>query len=1272
MPDNNSGSLITFLLRIILMVCIGLGSKAAIAGKPAAPDIQKSSRRNTLKPRFENLSLKDGLSHPTVFCILRDKRGFMWFGTQNGLNKFNGYDFKTYIHSPNEPESISHNLVRTLCEDSQGWLWVGTAGGGLNRFNRETQHFIKYRFTPEDSHGLSSDFIGDLYEDELGSLWIGTLGGGLARYDRGNNRFIRYFEKQTGYQPGLLKMIDSLNTTDRVISAIDQVEDNQEFKREFIIEDAGQYLVVCQGEILQRTPFDFGWIEKDQQIWQMTDAGSRHAGGDTKNRMQAEIITLDPGQYHLCYKTDDSHAFSTWNTLPPSNSRFWGIRIIKLSIDELEFITSHSQPYQEKSISNNYINCIYQDPENPDVLWIGTSGGLNRFNRKDETFHAYTAFADRFGKGVLTRNLVRCVIRDHEGILWIGLGGGGISRMETGADPEEAEFTNYLPDPDDREGFSYNDVTTLYEDTQHNLWVGTDGGGLLQFDREAEVFIPYRTIPGDPFSISDNYIRSVYEDSSGLLWIATMGAGIDKMHHYGKYLEHYQNNPDDINSLSHNRVLTMYTDHRGNIWIGTDGRGLDCFNPEDKTFRHFFNRPDNPYTLSSNYIPSICESPSGQMWVGTWGAGLNRLDVKTGRCERYVPRHGDPGSISGWIVLNLLVDRSNVLWVGTEKGLDRCDLNNKEGDELIFESVTEEDGIPLPPDAVAIWDISQDSQDMIWISTGSKLIRFNPNGDLSDEQNWVCYQHDPDDPGSLQGNIFSFIYQDKAETFWIGTGQSGINRVILSGGTGAQLADYRLDVAHYTERDGLPSNRITAILSDEEGDLYIGTRKGLAKMNRRTQRFSVYEMKDGIEGHIFNSACCKGEKGELYFGGINGFNVIYPERIEENSRIPPVVLTSLSQGGKKIKLDKSAEYIKEVVFKWPANYFDFEFAALNYVETTKNQYAYMLEGFDQNWNYTGTRRFGKYTNLPTGTYILKVKGSNNNGIWNEEGTTLTVTLKPPFWNTWWFKALSLILLTGLVLSLYKRRLGIVQMKTELQAAHDAQMSIMPQTDPQIPGLDISGRCIPANEVGGDFFDYLWLNEEKSRFGIVIGDVSCKAMSAAMTAVMVSGIINSEARRYNAVGNILTHVNKTVFSKTDRQTFIALCLASFDIRKKELLITNAGLNEPLLLSAGNVKIIEGTEPKYPLGAVEDTNYQETRIPLNKGDVILLFSDGIPDARDQSGRFLGTEDLIAFVQKTPFMDLTAKQIKSDIFGKIGHFTRSVPPFDDMTLVVVKVTA
>jgi len=827
---------------------------------------QQHVRDNDIK--FERISLERGLSGSTVFCILQDTRGFMWFGTHDGLNKYDGYSFTVYRHDPENPHSLGDNTVWSVYEDQSGVLWVGTGGGGLDRFDRGNEQFTHYKNDPNDPHSLSNNNVRSVYKDQLGVLWIGTEDG-LNKFDQENGQFTRY--RNDPNDPYSLSHNSVLS----------------------IYQDRAGVL----------------WI------------GTNGGGLDRFDRENERFI-------HYQASPDDPHSLG-------------GI---------------HEGSVDPHSLSHNVVTSIYEDQAG--VLWIGTWGGLDKLDRETEQFTHYQA--DPNDPHSLSHNYVLSVYEDQSGTLWVGTGGGGLDRF----DRESERFIHYQNDPDDPHSLSNNRVWSIYQDQSGVLWIGTGGGGLDKFDRQMEKFTHYQTDPNDPYSLSHNAVTSIYKDQSGVLWVGTGGGGLDRFDHKTKRFTHYQNDPNDPHSLSHNTVTSIYQDQAGVLWIGTFG-GLDKFDRKSGRFVHYQNDPDDPHSLSSNGVRSVYEDQSGVLWVGT-GRGLDRFDRETAKFTHYQNDPNDPHSLSHNNVMAIHQDQSGVLWIGTfGGGLDEFDRENEQ---------------------------------------------------------FIHYQNDPNDPSSLSDNNIASIYQDRAGVLWVGTLGGGLNKFDRETKT---FAHYR-----YREKNGLPNDMVYGILEDDQGYLWLSTNNGLSKFNPHTETFKNYDVRDGLQSNEFTGgACYKSSSGEMFFGGINGFNAFYPDSIRDNPYIPPVVLTLLQQGGEGVDLDQAVESVTKVTLNWPDNFFDFEFAALCYTQPEENQYAYMLEGFDKDWNYVGTRRFGRYTNLPGETYTLRIKGSNNDGVWNEEGVSVTITIVPPFWETWWFRGVVALVLVGSVVGGYRLRVKSIEART---------------------------------------------------------------------------------------------------------------------------------------------------------------------------------------------------------------------------------------------------
>jgi len=1116
--------------------------------------------------KFKHITIDDGLSQNTINSMLQDKQGFLWFGTQDGLNKYDGYKIKIYKHDPDDSNSLSSSTIDFLYEDRYGDLWITTAGG-LNRFNPATETFFRYDSDPENPESTMSDKIGKLYEDRDGVLWVATAGG-LNKYDRENDSFIRYFVNSDKPESG-----------------------------------ANTILSLCE---------DASGI-----FWVGTAEG-----------------------LYLFNRTNEN------------------------------FIRYKSGTDKRGNLSGDYIFSVFEDRNG--VLWFGTENGLFKFDKQNENFIRYDTGID--STGGFSAYTVRSIYEDKSGYLWLR-SRQGVYRF----DKARERFEYFYHNPDDPNSLSSGAVNHVFEDKNGTIWIGTWGGGINKFvpgDRNGQKhsFVRYRYNPNNPYGLSNDQIGDILEDRSGVIWIGTFTGGLNKFDAGSIKFDHFKEIPNSDNCLRGKVVWSILEDKTGILWIGTEGGGLNKFDRSTNTYTHYLHDPFDFTSLSHNTVMSLYEDRSGVLWIGTNGGGLNRLvpgETKNAPpiFAKYQFNPADSTTIGGNAVVSLCEDREGVLWTGTfGGGLSKIIQDSSKKFIRYRNNPVDENSISHN----VVVSIFEDSSGDLWIGTfGGGLNKYDRDND-----SFIRYQNVPGDTTSLSNDRVLSIHESliNPDILWIGTMGGGLNRF-----------DKRSETFRYfREKHGLPNDVIYGILEDNSGDLWLSTNRGIAEFNQKTFEVKKYDESDGLQSNEFSQfAYYKSRDGEMFFGGINGFNSFFPDSVKNNQCIPPVVITDFKLFNESVPvgemsdgrtiLNKSISATDEIDLTHKDNTFTIEFAALNYASSDKNNYAYKLDGFDKGWYYVGTRRFASYTGLSPGNYTFRVKASNNDGVWNEEGTSVGIIIKPPMWGTWWFRITAVFVIAVLCIAGYRIRTKYLfqqtRIETELQAAHDAQMSIMPQEDPVIDGFDISGTCIPASEVGGDFFDYLWLDKDKTRFGIVIGDVSGKAMKAAMTAVMTSGMIYLKAGEAKSIREIVSRVNRSLYSKIDRTMFTALCLASFDSASHELNFTNAGLNEPLLITKGSAEYLEGNGPKFPLGIKENTRYKEQKVSVNTGDVVIFFSDGIPEAQNPEKEFYGYDRLKKLAENLDTASLTALEIKKKIIEDVRIFSRKAHQYDDMAVVVIK---
>ncbi|MBL6964720.1 MAG: histidine kinase [Bacteroidetes bacterium] len=740
------------------------------------------------------------------------------------------------------------------------------------------------------------------------------------------------------------------------------------------------------------------------------------------------------------------------------------------------------------SLGNDQIWCLAKD--RPGNLWIGTlGGGLFRMSREKEgqpVFQQYNNNPE--DQNSLSHDRVRTIFEDSSGILWIGTSGGGLNKFN----PVTETFTRYLHDPDNHRSISNNHVWGVVEGPSGDLWIGTYGGGLNKFDRNKEQFTRYTHNPKDPASISSNMILSIVKDPDdpGTIWIGTWGGGLNKFDMNQESSIHFKHAPADPTSINSDNLVTLYADNTGLMWVGTIGAGINKF-VKRNPFAHVKNDPENSLSLSNNSVGPIYEDREGTLWVGTDGGGLNKYEKEKGGFICYRSNPSDPYSIADDIIIEIDEDKDGSLWIGTNKGLSLLTHQNR--NKGIFTNFQHDPENPNSLSNNSTGEVLPDQSGQLWIGTGGGGL-----DKLDVQTNQIThYTHDPENQHSISNNTIATLFEDRSRTLWIGTRGGGLNKLVLNtkgdkkalftcykhnpedsssigfnnivciyedqsnnlwiGTGGGGLSRYnRLtnSFTTYTVKDGLPNNVIYGILEDDHHNLWLSTNKGLSKFNPQQNTFTNYDVSHGLQSNEFNeSAYFKSSTGKMYFGGINGFNSFFPDSVKANLHIPPVVLTSFKKFDKEVEFDAALTEIEKFEIPYRDNFFSFEFAALDYYDPARNQYAYQLEGFDKGWINSGTRRYASYTNLDGGNYVFRVKASNNDGVWNEAGRSFNINIIPPFWKTSWFRT-SLIFATVIaIITVYlirvntlkaqKRKLEkkVIERTAELKKTHATLVDI---------------------------------------------------------------------------------------------------------------------------------------------------------------------------------------------------------------------------------------
>jgi ligand-binding sensor domain-containing protein/signal transduction histidine kinase len=635
------------------------------------------------------------------------------------------------------------------------------------------------------------------------------------------------------------------------------------------------------------------------------------------------------------------------------------------------------------------------------TFWLGTfKQGLLKFDAAARTLEQYLHNpADPRGLG---SNNILAIYKSRNGTIWVGTHKGGLARISREQKPITAVEVA-LPDRQ-----TFQTIGAIIEDAEGILWLGTSGAGLIAYDPKTGQYEIFKSDPAHPQRLGSDWILCQYIDRAGNLWIGTTG-GLHKLQSPQKKIGHIKKIPGDSNGLIHNNVNALWEDRRSNLWVGTAG-GLSVFDAESKLSANYTHDPNDNTSLSLNFVQAISEDKNGNVWVGTFGGGLNKFNRASRRFTRFHEDSTDAGSLSQNFVTAIYEDRAGDLWIGTLGGLNKLDRGQNRFIRYLANAKN-----PRALSHNGITCMLEDRSGRFWIGTyGGGLNQLQPaTGEFTH------YKNDRSNPHSLSDDIVSCIYEDESGGLWIGT-NAGLNKFDSAAG----------QFQHYLEQDGLPNNSVLGILGDGDGNLWISTHNGLCKFNDSLptgQKFLNFDAgKDGLQSNEFNTnAFHRSRSGEFFFGGPNGFNHFFPLDLKAKSPPPAVAFTGFNKLNKPAILDTSIVTTASLELSHNDIFFSFEFAALDFTLPEKNEYAYKMEGFNTDWIYCGNQHQATFTNLDPGSYVFRVKGANSDGVWNETGTALRVTITPPFWQRWWFRLAVAGGILLLVYELYRLRLARV-------------------------------------------------------------------------------------------------------------------------------------------------------------------------------------------------------------------------------------------------------
>ncbi len=815
--------------------------------------------------------------------------------------------------------------------------------GGITQLSAATHQSLRFE-KPKVDGEVFNEFVRFAMEDSQGFLWFCTRKG-LARYDGYTiKRFVNDDSNTRSISSNLPRSIIEDNNGILWIGTGDGVLNRFDPKSEVFTRYQPESLKQARIEHLFEDSLGFIWLSTNQGLFQLNS--------------KTEVFTH--------YLPDEENSSSI------SHKKIWKV-------------------IEDVVVKGN--------------LWIATHDGLNYFDRNKQSFSYYT----HDPKDVMSINstTINDIVFASDDTLWIGTN-TGISQFN----PASNNFTRYFPDEKNIfQRDTDNIITSIYEDRYNQFWIGTLDGGLKLFDRQNKIFVSYNYQPYNPDSLRNDVIQyqGIFEDQRGLLWVLSFD-GVNRLNLAAGRFNNYRNDKNNPDSLSGNMIWQIYEDPQEQLWIGTDQNGLNRLDEKEQRFVHYRYDANDNTSISSDRVFSVLVDSEQTLWVGT-GKGLNRKEKNSNKFYRYPYDEKSIVGLNSYYIQSLAEDHQGHIWIGAPRGLTKYNKKNKQ-----FTAYVHDPKIPSSLAGRYTTVIFEDRANRLWIGGEGWLDLYDP-----EKEEFIHFNNGDLPKTSLGHHYITDINQTKDGFLWIAATGGGLSLLNIE----------RREFTHFQEKDGLVSNEILGIVKDHNNRLWLSTAGGLSHFDPETETFRNFDSDDGIQDGEYNSfASVRRANGEIVLGGGLGIDRFFPADLPWNSSVqsiaPAVVLTDFlifnrsvpllskrqfkaADGEHLIELNKhnfflknSIAYSPQITLSHHESMFSFEFAALDYLNPNKNQYAYQLQGYDKDWTTTSAnKRFATYMNIPAGKYLFKVKASNNDGVWNEQGQTLNVTILPPWWKTDW-------------------------------------------------------------------------------------------------------------------------------------------------------------------------------------------------------------------------------------------------------------------------------
>jgi len=1237
----------------------------------------------------ERINTTNGLSNNKVLHIFQDSYGLLWIATEYGLNQYDGYNFKIFRNDPGDPQSINSNVIWWIVEDAEKNLWIST-GEGVSKYLRTENKFQNY------------DFFGDYFSsitahiDLKGDIWAAVETKNILKYNKSTD----------SWDEQKLILIDSSKTYGSPAHVMK------------IIEDMHGKLWIAS--------IRYGLMYYDENENAFRQAEIKYENGITDFVKYENMIT-------------DIFSDSTGIMWITSRN---GVHKYNPISKELKTIQRYTL---ERLNPDNAYTCIRQDQKGN--IWITNSfNGLLKFDGISNNYKRITLSGQNYSDDGISNIVLTESWWDNSGVLWIGTFTEGLIKY----DSNKKLFKHHIHNKNNQNSLSKSAIFSLIDSKVYPdlIYVGTRGGGLNLLDLKSNKF---STVPIKfDKDIYGGSVRSILEEKDGTLWLGTWGDGLLKLDSQRNVIQRFHTDSSNINSISNDRVRVLRKDSSGNLWIGTN-IGLNYLDPHNSTFtrlsRDYVNYSQGLIDLLktkialNNDITKITkvgdsQNLSAEFEVENTG---NYLVITAGEGnEDDFPTMWDYGWLedshnkilwgmqefdSTFHLGGALKNRMQIDLLQLNPG--KYSLNYKSDDSHSFGKWNEQ-----PPAVPDFWgirifkiddqnefniiqkylvdknknllikgdnikDIHLSKNNVIWIGTHRNgLHKINKN-----ENNIKTYLFNTKYGINGTNLIINQIYENNEENLWLATNHGLI-----------KFNPFNETFINFTDQDGLPINSVHSILPGESNEMWLGTLNGLSKMimdSTGKPTFVNYNMEDGLGGMDFTQlVALKSNNGKYYFGGDHGLNEFGSET--SVSTPPNLFLSDLKVANRSIfrmhqdsPIKASFMDMEKLSLNHTQNDLSFEFAALHFSDPKKNKYAHKLEGYEDDWIYDNNK-IATYTNLDPGEYTFKFKGSNSEGLWNETGKSISVTISPPWWQTLWayigYGLLFIGVLFGVdriqrrkLLHKAKERMKIqdaehraetaelqakaaeaqsrvIQVENErktkeLEEARHLQLSMLPKELPQIDNLELAVFMKTATEVGGDYYDFS--KKDDGSVNIAIGDATGHGMKAGTLVSMMKSIFTANSPGMNIEEFFKTANNgfKSMNLRPMMMGFMMLNINEFNCK-----IINSGMPPVFLFRKKNRSVEEIEKHGIPIGAMNHNKFSVNDSVLQKGDVILLMSDGMPELQNDMEEMYGykriRDNFKMVAEKDP------ESIISFLRDEGSKWVNDSDPDDDVTFVVIKV--